>query len=90
MCCNKMIGQTVPAYSWVGTGRHRHRLGAGSFAIPYDKRTLALYLGMTPERLSRNLSLLAPQGLVVRGRRVTLNNRRALAAKTRLSLAQFT
>jgi CRP/FNR family transcriptional activator FtrB len=63
--------------------------GTGSFAIPYDKRTLASYLGMAPENLSRNLSALAPDGLVVRGRRVTLNNRSALAAKAGLSLAQF-
>jgi CRP/FNR family transcriptional regulator, transcriptional activator FtrB len=64
--------------------------GSGSFAIPYDKRTLASYLGMSPEHFSRNISALAPQGLVVRGRGVTLNNRRALAAKARLRLAQFT
>ncbi len=64
--------------------------GTGSFAIPYDKRTLASYLGMAPENLSRNLSALAPQGLAVRGRHVTLNNRSALAAKAGLSLAQFT
>jgi transcription initiation factor TFIID subunit TAF12 len=44
---------------------------------------------MAPENLSRNLSALAPAGLVVRGRRVTLNNRSALAAKAGLSLAQF-
>jgi CRP/FNR family transcriptional activator FtrB len=52
----------------------------GSFAIPYRKRTLASFLGMTPENLSRSLAMLAPAGLVVRGRRVTINNRRALAA----------
>jgi CRP/FNR family transcriptional activator FtrB len=60
--------------------------GTGSFAIPYNKRTLASYLGMAPENLSRNLSALASDGLVVRGRRVTLNNRPALAAKAGLSL----
>jgi transcription initiation factor TFIID subunit TAF12 len=35
---------------------------------------------MAPEHLSRNIAALAPAGLVVRGRRVTLNNRPALAA----------
>jgi CRP/FNR family transcriptional activator FtrB len=54
--------------------------GAGQFVLPCDKRTLASYLGMAPEHLSRNIAALAPAGLVVRGRRVTLNNRPALAA----------
>jgi CRP/FNR family transcriptional activator FtrB len=53
----------------------------GSFAIPCRKRTLASFLGMTPENLSRSLAMLAPAGLVVRGRRITINNRPALAAK---------
>jgi CRP/FNR family transcriptional regulator, transcriptional activator FtrB len=60
--------------------------GTGNFAIPYSKRTLASYLGMAPENLSRSLSALAPEGLVVRGRRVTLNNRQALAAKAGIKL----
>ena len=55
--------------------------GRGRFAIPYDKRTLASYLGMTPENLSRNLAVLVRAGVVVRGRQVTLNDRSALAAK---------
>jgi CRP/FNR family transcriptional activator FtrB len=59
--------------------------GAGQFLIPCDKRTLASYLGMAPEHLSRNLAALAPAGLVVRGRRVVLNDRPALAARAGLS-----
>lgn len=54
--------------------------GTGRFAIPYDKRTLASYLGMAPENLSRNLAALASAGVVVRGRRITLNDPTALAA----------
>jgi CRP/FNR family transcriptional activator FtrB len=54
--------------------------GAGQFMLPCDKRTLASYLDMAPEHLSRNLAALAPAGLVVRGRRVVLNNRSALEA----------
>jgi CRP/FNR family transcriptional activator FtrB len=61
---------------------------SGSFVIPYDKRTLASYLGMAPENLSRKLSALAPQGVVVRGRHVALNNRPALAAKAGIRLAR--
>jgi CRP/FNR family transcriptional regulator, transcriptional activator FtrB len=60
--------------------------GKGEFAIPYDKRTLASVLGMAPENLSRNLAALAKSGVVVRGRRVKLNNRPALAARSGLSL----
>jgi CRP/FNR family transcriptional regulator, transcriptional activator FtrB len=54
--------------------------GTGRFAIPYDKRTLASYLGMAPENLSRNLAALASAGVEVRGRRVILNDPTALAA----------
>jgi hypothetical protein len=35
---------------------------------------------MAPEHLSRNIAALAPAGLVVRGRRVALNDRPALEA----------
>jgi CRP/FNR family transcriptional activator FtrB len=59
--------------------------GAGQFIIPCDKRTLASYLDMAPEHLSRNLAALAPAGLVVRGRRVVLADRPALAARAGLS-----
>jgi CRP/FNR family transcriptional activator FtrB len=59
--------------------------GGGQFTLPCDKRTLACYLGMAPEHLSRNLAALAPAGLVVRGRRVALNDRPALAAVAGLS-----
>jgi CRP/FNR family transcriptional regulator, transcriptional activator FtrB len=54
--------------------------GHGQFILPCNKRTFASYLGMAPEHLSRNLSALAPAGLLVRGRRVALKNRAALAA----------
>jgi CRP/FNR family transcriptional regulator, transcriptional activator FtrB len=50
------------------------------FTIPYDKRTLASRLGMTPENLSRNLRSLADWGCVVIGRNVTLGDPAALAA----------
>jgi CRP/FNR family transcriptional regulator, transcriptional activator FtrB len=61
--------------------------GTGHFALPYDKRTLASVLGMAPANLSRNLAALAPAGVVVRGRRVTLNDRTALAARSGLGFA---
>jgi CRP/FNR family transcriptional activator FtrB len=37
--------------------------GAGSFVIPHDKCTLASYLGMKPESLSRNLAALGNAGV---------------------------
>ena len=61
--------------------------GTGQFALPYDKRTLASVLGMAPANLSRNLAALAPAGVIVRGRRVTLNDRAALAARSGLGFA---
>lgn len=51
----------------------------GSFAIPYDKRTLAAYLGMAPENLSRNLAALSEAGVEVHGRQVVINDPMALA-----------
>ena len=59
---------------------------AGQFMLPCDKRTLASHLGMAPEHLSRNLAALAPAGLLVRGRRVALSNRQALATAAGLRI----
>jgi CRP/FNR family transcriptional activator FtrB len=58
--------------------------GTGHFVIPYGKRILASHLGMAPENLSRNLASLAPLGVAVRGRHVSLNDRAALAQFARL------
>jgi CRP/FNR family transcriptional activator FtrB len=58
--------------------------GTGRFVIPYDKRTLASYLGMAPENLSRSLVSLASVGVSVQGRSVSLNDRAALAALARI------
>ena len=53
---------------------HARAGGSGCFSIPFDKRTLASRLGMTPENLSRNLAALAEYGVAVRGREVTLKD----------------
>lgn len=42
--------------------------GNGQFEIPFDKRTLASRLGMTPENLSRNFATLLHHGVEVQGR----------------------
>jgi CRP/FNR family transcriptional regulator, transcriptional activator FtrB len=57
--------------------------GSGRFTLPFDKRTLASQLGMTPENLSRNLKCLSGHGAVVRGRNVILEDPAALAAMAR-------
>jgi CRP/FNR family transcriptional regulator, transcriptional activator FtrB len=54
--------------------------GIGRFALPHDKRTLALRLGMTPESLSRNLAALNRHGVTARGRTVVIKDVAALAA----------
>ena len=53
--------------------------GAGSFVILHDKCTLASYLGMKPESLSRNLAALGNAGVSVRGRQVCVRDSAALA-----------
>jgi CRP/FNR family transcriptional activator FtrB len=59
--------------------------GNGSFVIPHDKCTLASYLGMEPESLSRNLAALGNAGVSVRGRQVCVNDPAALVEIARLS-----
>lgn len=52
----------------------------GRVALVCDKRTLASQLGMTPENLSRNLSLLANHGVKSGGREIVIEDRSALSA----------
>ena len=59
--------------------------GTGAFVIPHDKCTLASYLGMEPESLSRNLASLAEAGVSVRGRRISLTDAAALARIARMT-----
>jgi CRP/FNR family transcriptional activator FtrB len=54
--------------------------GDGRFSLPYDKRTLAARLGMTPENLSRTLGQLAGHGAVVRNREVIIDDVAKLTA----------
>ncbi|SFP06302.1 CRP/FNR family transcriptional regulator, transcriptional activator FtrB [Cohaesibacter marisflavi] len=50
----------------------------GSLELPYDKRTLASLLGMTPENLSRAFNTLKPYGVEVEGSKVHLNDMKSL------------
>ncbi|WP_293287849.1 cyclic nucleotide-binding domain-containing protein [Oricola sp.] len=57
---------------------HRDQGANGSLDLPYDKRTLASLLGMTPENLSRAFNTLKPYGVDVDGSFVRLNDTKAL------------
>jgi CRP/FNR family transcriptional activator FtrB len=50
----------------------------GRFDIPFDKRTLASRLGMTPENLSRNFATLTRHGVEVHGRSIRIVDMPAL------------
>ena len=49
-----------------------------NFRFPFEKRTLAARLGVTPEVLSRNFASLIPYGVTVSGRTVIVSNRTML------------
>ncbi len=53
---------------------HARMGGTDSFNLPYDKRTLASRLGMTPENLSRTFSQLAQHGVAIRGRTIEVRD----------------
>jgi CRP/FNR family transcriptional regulator, transcriptional activator FtrB len=57
---------------------HRDQGATGGVEIPYDKRTLASILGMTPENLSRAFGTLKPYGVSVNGAQVKLGDVEAL------------
>jgi len=50
----------------------------GTLDLPYDKRTIASMLGMTPENLSRAFNTLKPYGVEVDGATVRLNDLESL------------
>ncbi|MEO9614480.1 MAG: cyclic nucleotide-binding domain-containing protein [Nitratireductor sp.] len=53
---------------------HSEQGATGSLELPYDKRTIASLLGMTPENLSRAFNTLKPFGVDVDGSLVRLND----------------
>ena len=53
----------------------REQGGKGRLTLPYDKRTLASLLGMTPENLSRAFNTLRPYGVDVSGSEISLTKR---------------
>ena len=63
--------------NWILKTSRQHG-DADKFQIPYDKRTLAALLGMTPENLSRNLAFLTDHGVSNHGRQVVIEDLNAL------------
>lgn len=49
-----------------------------SFTFPFDKKTLAAKLGVTPEVLSRNFASLVPYGVTISGKSVIVKDRTVL------------
>ena len=56
------------------------RGGNSTLELPIEKRTLASYLGMAPEHLSRSFQQLTEHGVVIRGQSVTITDRARLQA----------
>lgn len=57
---------------------HADQGATGALELPYDKRTIASMLGMTPENLSRAFNTLKPYGVEVDGATVKLTDARSL------------
>ena len=53
--------------------QHDEQGGAGTLHLETDKRTLAGWLGMTPENLSRAVGTLRPYGVTVNGSDIALS-----------------
>ena len=53
---------------------HKEQGERGRVDLPYDKKTLASILGMTPENLSRAFATLKPYGVQVTGKYMLLND----------------
>lgn len=53
---------------------HSDQGANGSVELPYDKRTLAALLGMTPENLSRAFNTLKPYGIKISGNRIEVSD----------------
>ncbi|MFM2279428.1 MAG: hypothetical protein RLZZ444_1659 [Pseudomonadota bacterium] len=50
----------------------RNQGNQGHVVIPYEKRVLAAYLGMTAENLSRGFAALSHQGVTIKGLRIEI------------------
>ncbi|NWG23420.1 MAG: cyclic nucleotide-binding domain-containing protein [Pseudorhodoplanes sp.] len=81
----KLRNTAVRLANWILMSDQRQG-GAGKVTLMCDKRTLASQLGMTPENLSRNFSLLGKHGIRNHGREIIIEDRTALMAFAQPSL----
>jgi CRP/FNR family transcriptional activator FtrB len=79
---HRLLNTTARIAHWM-LHSDRESGGTGQIVIPFDKRVLASYLGMTPEQLSRGFSTLGSAGVTVDGRSVTIASRAALTKVAR-------
>jgi CRP/FNR family transcriptional activator FtrB len=79
---HRLLNTTARIAHWM---LHEDRVTGddGQIVIPFDKRVLASYLGMTPEQLSRGFAALVSAGVTVDGRSVTIASRAALTKVAR-------
>lgn len=74
----KLYSGTERLASWICQQAH-FSVSATNFKLPYEKRTLASYMGMTPENLSRAFSNLAEHGVAVRSQQIEITDAKAFA-----------
>jgi len=74
---HRLLNTTARIAHWMLQSDHQNG-GSGRIVIPFDKRVLASYLGMTPEQLSRGFATLVSAGVTVDGRTVSIANREKL------------
>lgn len=79
---HRLLNTTARIAHWM-LHQDRETGADGQIVIPFDKRVLASYLGMTPEQLSRGFSTLTSAGVTVDGRSVTIASRAALTKVAR-------
>ena len=73
--------------SWI-IRTHGHSGIGNRLSLPFDKRTLASRIGMTPENLSRSLGQLDKYGVTVNGREILIRDHAALAKLAKTGLAK--
>jgi CRP/FNR family transcriptional regulator, transcriptional activator FtrB len=71
---HRLLNTTARIAHWM-LQSDRQSGGSGRIVIPFDKRVLASYLGMTPEQLSRGFATLVSAGVTVDGRMVSIADR---------------
>jgi CRP/FNR family transcriptional activator FtrB len=56
----------------------KRQSGAAAFDLPYDKKRIASFLGMTPENLSRAFRSIEPYGIDINGARIFIRDQAEL------------